>query len=199
MRRVFAGWPLGQLLAVAVIAATGIALLVAAVPRLYTAFRASRITAFACDDDSLRALEPGDWVRLTDCDTDMFHQSGLADGDGQRTHTLMPVREHETSVDEPSDAVLAVTREQMFAGIIRYTSTNVEDEVYGLAETTAVVLGPLDWLPAVHRVHEQIDSGIADGATVLEARAIPEMQGPGTATAAGTIALLVAVAVGRRR
>ena len=118
MRRVFAGWPLGQLLAVAVIAATGIALLVAAVPRLYTAFRASRITAFACDDDSLRALEPGDWVRLTDCDTDMFHQSGLADGDGQRTHTLMPVREHETSVDEPSDAVLAVTREQMFAGMV---------------------------------------------------------------------------------
>jgi hypothetical protein len=62
-----------------------------------------------------------------------------------------------------------------------------------------VVLGPLDWLPAVHRVHEQIDSGITDGAMVLEARAIPEMQGPGTATAAGTIALLVAVAVGRRR
>jgi len=99
MRRVFAGWPLGQLLAVAVIAATGIALLVAAVPRLYTAFRASRITAFACDDDSLRALEPGDWVRLTDCDTDMFHQSGLADGHGQRSHTLLPVREHETSVE----------------------------------------------------------------------------------------------------
>jgi len=114
------------------------------VPRLYTAFRASRITAFACDYESGRALEPGDWVRWTDCDTERFHQSGLA-------------------------------------------------------ETTAVVLGPLDWLPAVHRVHEQIDSGIADGATVLEARAIPEMQGPGTATAAGTIALLVAVAVGRRR
>ena len=199
MRRVFAGWPLGQLLAVAGIATVGVTLLVVAVPRLYTAFRASRIAAFACDDDSRRALKPGDWVRLTDCDTDMFHQSGLADGHGERTHTLMPVREHESSVDEPSEAVLAVTREQMFAGIIRYTTTNVDDEVYGLAETTAVVLGPLDWLPAVHRVDEQIDSGIADGATVLEARAIPQMQGPGTATAAGAIALMVAVAVGRRR
>jgi len=199
MRRVFAGWPLGRLLAAAVIATIGVALLVVAVPRLYTAFRASRIAAFACDDDALRALKPGDWVRLTDCDTDMFHQSGLADGDGQRTHTLLPVREHETSVDEPSDAVLAVTRDQIFAGTIRYTSTDVDDEVYGLAETTAVVLGPLDWLPALHRVHEQIDSGITDGAMVLEARAIPEMQGPGTATAAGAIALQVAVAVGRRR
>jgi len=199
MRRVFGGRPLGQLLAAALIAAIGVALLVGAVPRLYTAFRASRIAAFACDDDTLRALKPGDWVRLTDCDTDMFHQSGLADGHGQRSHTLLPVREHETSVDEPSDAVLAVTREQMYAGTIRYTFTNVDGEVYGLAETTAVVLGPLDWLPAVHRVHEQIDSGITDGAMVLEARAIPEMQGPGTATAAGTIALLVAVAVGRRR
>lgn len=199
MRRVFAGWPRRRLLAVAFIATLGIALLVVAVPRLHTAFRASRIAAFACDDDALSALEPGDWVRLTGCDTDMFHQSGLADGHGQRTHTLMPVREHESSVDEPSDAVLAVSSEQMFAGTIRYTSTNVDDEVYGLAETTAVVLGPLDWLPAVHRVHEQIDSGIAEGATVLEARAIPEMQGPGTATAAGAIALLVAVAVGRRR
>ena len=126
MRRVFAGWPLGRLLTVAVIATLGIALLIVAVPRLYTAFRASRIATFACDDDALHALEPGDWVRLTGCDTDMFHQSGLADGHGQRTHTLMPVREHEGSVDEPSDAVLAVTRAQMYAGTISYTSTKVD-------------------------------------------------------------------------
>src|SRR6187399_3515336 len=99
MRRAFAGWSLGQLLAAAVIAAIGVAVLVVSVPRLYTAFRASRIAEFACDDESLRALRPGDWVRLTDCDTDMFHQSGLADGHGQRTHTLMPVREHESPVD----------------------------------------------------------------------------------------------------
>jgi hypothetical protein len=192
MPRSFADWPLGQLMATAIIANIGIALLVVGVPPLSTALRASRATTFECDDDSLQALRPGDWVRLTDCDTDMFHQSGLADGNGQRTHTLMPLREHERSVDIPSDAVLAVPREQVFAGTVKFTSTDIDAEVYRLAETIAVVVGPLDWLPAIHQTHEEVESGIADGAQVLELRAIPELRAPATATAVGSLALLFA-------
>ncbi|HEV8393064.1 MAG TPA: hypothetical protein VGQ37_02270 [Vicinamibacterales bacterium] len=192
MPRPFADRPLGQLLAVAVIANIGIALLVVGVPPLSVAVRASRATAFECDRESLPSIKPGDWVRLTGCDTDMFHGSALADEDGRRTHRLMPVREHDASVDTPSQVVLAVPTGKAFLEAVTYSSIDGHGDAYGLSDTVAVAIGPLDWLPAFHLVHEQVESGTTDGALVLELRAVPDMRAPAAATGIGAAALLLA-------
>jgi hypothetical protein len=183
---------MGRAIGAGVLALIALALLAAGGPPALEAYRAQRSTPSACGAD-LASLSAGSWVLLENCAVDKFSSSSFRGNAPGVSLVLAPLRGEEYELEEPSGFGLAFTPDSG----VRF-GPHEDEFLYTLRELTGVVLGPLDELDGTHVEAPEVDSGLAPGAVLIEARIPPPTQTALTLLAGGGVFLALAVWVALR-
>lgn len=196
----------GRRLIAVVMAAGAVWLLVSSMMAAAAGIRSRRAIESSCDSIPA-AAKNGTWVRLKGCGVNFIHDSFLTDVTGRRIRRLVPLWHIDAEARKairPSNYVrtvpLAPTPVVMAVGVrgqpdgfrVAPAGGLYLDGLTMLVETTGVIIGRVG--TSAYRIEEVTgqESGVAEGAVIIDLRLPPDMRSAGWGSAIGLALLLFA-------